>query len=221
MEESNTSITSQTSLQSGIIALSFHKETFTVMLQDGRALIVPYFWYPFLATASLQARRDFAIETPDTVWWNALEEGITLEAIMYGKPDTSRHAVWWRKEHGYAWLDAALEERMTTKERQMRDKQLVFLRTTFGTPPTRYERSETASLLTAAEVLAALAKEEIVISKQRLHQLTQGFTQVKRGTAYSIQPLLKEGDDWLRIAGKIRYAKQSIERLKRQNAQQA
>lgn len=207
--------------KSAIVGLLFGSDTLTFMLDDGRTLSAPYFWYPFLAAATDEQRSDYTIEGTDTVWWNAIDDGITIDAFIQGKPDVSRHAVEWRMNRGYAWLDAWVEQRMTDEERNTRNEQLAFLRAAYGvpkTPPNLYEQRSEDRLLTAAELLTELEHQRVKISKQRLHQLTRGFRQKKGGKTYTIAPVLEKGHDWLELDGKVRYTTNGIAHIIRQSA---
>ena len=208
-------------LESTITHVFFGTEIFTLHLEDGRSVSVPYYWYPFLAVATSSEREAYTIEGADTVWWNALDDGITLQGIWAIQPDVSRHAVEWRKQRGYAWLDAWVEQRMTNEERTLRNEQLRFLHSTLGAPrttPNLYERHSAEHLLPAPELLATLALHGIKISKQRLHQLTRGFLQKKGGKTYTIAPVLEQGRDWLDINGKIRYTEHGMEYVRQHQA---
>jgi hypothetical protein len=201
----------------GIVAISLGSAMLSIVLNDGRSLTVPYYWYPFLAVATNEEREDYTLEDMTTVWWNALGDGITLGGILGGKPDVSRHAIEWRSNRGYAWLDAWVERGMTAKARAVRDEQLAFLREHYAaplTPPDRYELREREHLVSASEMIETLAKHNIPISKQRLHQLTRGFTQKKGGKRYVIAPVLEQEKDWVTVHGKVRYTPHSVEHLR-------
>jgi len=56
-----------------------------VYTRDGRIIQAPLAWFPWLETASLEQRQDV------TVWgfelfWNALDDGISMQTLLFGRP---------------------------------------------------------------------------------------------------------------------------------------
>ena len=60
-----------------------------VELSDGRSLGVPLSWFPRLANAAPEQRRDFTI-SPGGLHWDALDEDISVEGLLAGRGDQTR-----------------------------------------------------------------------------------------------------------------------------------
>lgn len=67
--------------------------------------------------------------------------------------------------------------------------------------------------LTTKEFMEAMNERGRKISRQRLHQLRQGTTQVKNGVEYEIAPQLRKGSDWWWEDGVVYYAESAVEKL--------
>ncbi len=74
------------------MTISAHKVTFDdatmwLTLSDGRILGVPLVWFPRLMNAT-DAQRDAVEITPYGLHWAALDEDISIPALLDGKPAT-------------------------------------------------------------------------------------------------------------------------------------
>ena len=67
----------------------FDDDTFWVEVADGRALGIPYQWFPRLAGASAAARLDYEL-SPLGIHWDALDEDIRVAAFFEGRGDETR-----------------------------------------------------------------------------------------------------------------------------------
>ncbi len=81
-----------------IKSVSFGKSAFTIAFHDGRTLSVPYTWFPRLLLASPAEREQCSI-TGGSLSWEPLDEDISGEALLAGKPDSSAFAKQYWKEH--------------------------------------------------------------------------------------------------------------------------
>ena len=63
----------------------FDEDTMWVALADGRTLGVPLAWFPRLLAASPEARAEVRI-TPFGLLWEALDEDISVPALMAEEP---------------------------------------------------------------------------------------------------------------------------------------
>jgi hypothetical protein len=64
-----------------------NEETLMVELSDGRTLSVPLAWYPRLACATPEERRNWRlIGKGHGIHWEGLDEGISVEGLLTGKP---------------------------------------------------------------------------------------------------------------------------------------
>ncbi len=72
-------------------SISFGKTAFTLALKDGRTLSVPYSWFPRLLMGTPQERKNCRI-WGGSVSWEELDEDISIEALLAGKPDSSAFA---------------------------------------------------------------------------------------------------------------------------------
>ena len=67
--------------------LSISEESLTVELSDGRTLSVPLAWYPRLACATPKERRNWRlIGKGHGIHWEGLDEDISVEGLLTGKP---------------------------------------------------------------------------------------------------------------------------------------
>ena len=61
--------------------------TLVVDLQDGRTMSVPLAWYPRLAHATPRERQQWELIGPGLgVHWPALDEDISIEGVLQGRP---------------------------------------------------------------------------------------------------------------------------------------
>ncbi|PYR34234.1 MAG: DUF2442 domain-containing protein [Acidobacteria bacterium] len=67
--------------------VSVTKDALVVELQDGRVVSVPLGWYPRLADGSQAERRRWVLIGPGVgIHWPALDEDISVEALLRGLP---------------------------------------------------------------------------------------------------------------------------------------
>ena len=68
-------------------------DTLTVTLRDGRTLTVPLNWYPRLAAGTPHERRRWQLIGPGIgIHWPALDEDISIEALLLGLPSNENAA---------------------------------------------------------------------------------------------------------------------------------
>lgn len=61
-----------------------------VELVDGRTLGVPLVWFPRLLAATSQQRSDCELSARG-VHWDALDEDVSIEGLLAGQGDLTRH----------------------------------------------------------------------------------------------------------------------------------
>jgi hypothetical protein len=67
--------------------LTITEDSLTVELSDGRTLSVPLAWYPRLACATPKERRNWRlIGKGHGIHWEGLDEDISVEGLLTGKP---------------------------------------------------------------------------------------------------------------------------------------
>jgi hypothetical protein len=70
-----------------------NEETLTVELSDGRSLSVPLAWYPRLACATSEERRNWRlIGKGHGIHWEDLDEDISVEGLLAGRPSGESQA---------------------------------------------------------------------------------------------------------------------------------
>ena len=70
-----------------IIDISVSDDSLTVELSDGRTISVPTAWYPRLLHATPRERKNWRlIGQGHGVHWEALDEDISVENLLAGKP---------------------------------------------------------------------------------------------------------------------------------------
>lgn len=70
-----------------------NEETLTVELSDGRSLSVPLAWYPRLACATPEERRNWRlIGKGHGIHWEDLDEDISVEGLLAGRPSGESQA---------------------------------------------------------------------------------------------------------------------------------
>ena len=68
-------------------------DTLTVELKDGRTVSVPVSWYPRLENATESERRSWElIGGGNGVHWEGVDEDISIEALLAGKPSNESQA---------------------------------------------------------------------------------------------------------------------------------
>ncbi|MBX3484183.1 DUF2442 domain-containing protein [Phenylobacterium sp.] len=73
-------------------AFHFDDNTLWVDLQDGRTVGVPLAWFPRLLNATPEQRSAGRLSaTGKGLHWEALDEDISVEGILAGRGDMSRH----------------------------------------------------------------------------------------------------------------------------------
>ena len=76
-------------------------ESLTVDLSDGRSISVPLAWFPRLVHATAEERRDWRlIGKGEGIHWEALDEDVSVEGLLAGRPSAESQASLKR------WLDA-------------------------------------------------------------------------------------------------------------------
>jgi len=81
-------------------------DTLTVDLKDGRTLSVPLAWYPRLFHSTPQERSDWRfIGQGEGIHWPALDEDISTENLLSGKPSGESQSSFKR------WLEARAAQR--------------------------------------------------------------------------------------------------------------
>ena len=202
----------------GIVSATFFADGFGIHLTDGRMITIPYWWFPRIAEASPKQREAYTLDgDKSTIWWEALDEGLHVDGILAGKADNTNFAWQWRKQHGYAWFDKWMFDRLSDEQKEMlrqRDAQWAAERAAREKP--KQPKQTTISSpkhLRPTEVLYELSKHEITLKRQRLYQLTHGEKQKRNGKEYHVPPRLKAGIDYITIDGKIRYTDYGLQHL--------
>ncbi len=91
-------------------------DTLSVDLSDGRSISVPLAWYPRLSHAtSAERKRWRLIGRGLGIHWHDLDEDISVEGLLSGKPSGESQASFGR------WL-AKRSSRLTTRSTRMREK---------------------------------------------------------------------------------------------------
>lgn len=68
-------------------AVQVSDDSLSVELADGRSIAVPLAWYPRLVHATAEERRHFRfIGGGEGIHWPALDEDISVEGIVAGRP---------------------------------------------------------------------------------------------------------------------------------------
>jgi hypothetical protein len=64
-------------------SVSIDAANLTVSLVDGRRLVVPLSWFPWLATANREDQLDHRlVEDGQGIWWDRLDEGLSVAALF-------------------------------------------------------------------------------------------------------------------------------------------
>ncbi len=73
--------------------VSVTDDTLTVDLSDGRTIAIPLAWYPRLVHATADERSDWRlIGRGEGIHWPQLDEDISVEGLIAGKPSGESHA---------------------------------------------------------------------------------------------------------------------------------
>jgi hypothetical protein len=68
-------------------------ETLAVDLSDGRTISVPISWYPRLTRATVQERQAWKlIGAGAGIHWESIDEDISVEALIAGRPSSESQA---------------------------------------------------------------------------------------------------------------------------------
>ena len=67
------------------VSVSFDADRFTVELEDGRALAVPYAYSPRLIAAT-QAQREHYELSPSGIHWPSIDEDLSVRGLLLGLP---------------------------------------------------------------------------------------------------------------------------------------
>ena len=68
-------------------SVSVEADVLRVTVRDGRTITAPLHWYEWLANATEEQRRDFAIIGGGAgIWWTALDDGISTTSL-FGLPE--------------------------------------------------------------------------------------------------------------------------------------
>lgn len=65
------------------IAAAIQEEKLWVTLADGRIVVTPLDWYPFLLEATPEQRTNVQLKW-NAVWWPDLEEGLSIDGMLKG-----------------------------------------------------------------------------------------------------------------------------------------
>ena len=69
------------------VAASVEGSTLRVRIADGRELLVPVAWFPWLAAADTDERDDVSIDEGGlSLWWARLEDGLSVPRL-FGLPE--------------------------------------------------------------------------------------------------------------------------------------
>lgn len=91
-------------------------DTLSVDLSDGRSISVPLAWYPRLSHASSAERKRWRLIGRGLgIHWDDLDEDISVEGLLAGKPSGESQASFSR------WL-AKRSSRLTTRSTRTREK---------------------------------------------------------------------------------------------------
>lgn len=75
------------------IDVSVTEDTLSVELSDGRTISVPIEWYPRLAHGTPEERNNWRlIGRGQGVHWEELDEDISVEGLLAGKPSGESHS---------------------------------------------------------------------------------------------------------------------------------
>jgi hypothetical protein len=77
------------------------EDTITVDLSDGRTIAVPLMWYPRLLNGTPEERKNWRlIGKGEGIHWEELDEDISVDNLLFGKPSGESQASFKR------WLEA-------------------------------------------------------------------------------------------------------------------
>lgn len=61
--------------------------TLTVTTRDGRTIIAPLTWFPWLESAAPELRQDFTV-WGTSIHWNQLDDGVSMATLLLGRYGT-------------------------------------------------------------------------------------------------------------------------------------
>ena len=65
------------------VAAEVKDDRLEVTLADGRELLVPVEWFPWLAAATVEQRADLEIiEDGRGIWWESLEDSLSVPGLL-------------------------------------------------------------------------------------------------------------------------------------------
>lgn len=65
------------------VAAAVQEDRLWVTLADGRMVVTPLDWYPFLVDATSEQRSNVQLKW-NAVWWPDLDEGLSIEGMLKG-----------------------------------------------------------------------------------------------------------------------------------------
>lgn len=72
--------------------ITINEESLAVDLSDGRTIVVPLAWYPRLLHSTIEERNNWRlIATGEGINWPDLDEDISVENLLLGKPSGESH----------------------------------------------------------------------------------------------------------------------------------
>lgn len=75
------------------VTVKITSDAFSVELDDGRTVTVPIGWYPRIAHASSRERRNWRlIGTGEGIHWPDLDEDVSVDGILRGRPSAESQA---------------------------------------------------------------------------------------------------------------------------------
>ena len=74
------------------LSVTFHDDTFSVELSDGRTLRVPLVWLPRLLHATPQQHSNYELSRSG-MHWEALDKDIPVDGLFAGRGDVTRFMV--------------------------------------------------------------------------------------------------------------------------------
>jgi hypothetical protein len=67
------------------VAIRLDDAQLSVTTRDGRVISVPLNWFPFLQAATPEQRADVTL-WGHTLFWNQLDDGLSMQVILLGRP---------------------------------------------------------------------------------------------------------------------------------------
>lgn len=78
-----------------VVGVSLDDDVLTAVLSDGRTISVPLAWYPRLLHARPEERNEWRlIARGEGIHWPLLDEDISVESLIRGKPSRESAASW-------------------------------------------------------------------------------------------------------------------------------